>query len=81
MVNITDKTGKSIIKSLNGGAQVGKVPQFMFAAIPSSLEGPGVIDVISLRSGFQRFDTDPHMPGIQSIPAPGAQVVVDYFRQ
>jgi hypothetical protein len=55
-------------------------PDFMFAAVPNSNEGPGVIDVIALTSGFNRFDTDLYLPGIQSIPCPGARFLSTYFR-
>ena len=49
--------------------------------MPNSSEGPGVIDVIGIGAGFQRFDTDPYVIGTQSIPAPGAISVTNYWRQ
>jgi hypothetical protein len=52
----------------------------MFAAIPNSSEGPGVIDVIALTSGFTRFDTDKYLSGTQSIPCSGARFLGSYFR-
>jgi hypothetical protein len=48
--------------------------------VPSSSEGPGVVDVVDLTT-LQRADTDPFQPGVQSIPARGARVLMDYFRQ
>ncbi len=73
--------GKSLVKS-NGNVIVPvSAPQFMFLAVPNSLEGPGVIDVINLAAGFQRFDTDPFQNGVQSIPATGVIGLSDYIRQ
>ncbi|MEM7306889.1 MAG: beta-propeller fold lactonase family protein [Planctomycetota bacterium] len=64
-----------------GGLTQGNLPITMYAAVPVSSEGPGVVDVISLEAGLTRVDTNPFAEGTQSIPAPGAAVVVDYFRQ
>jgi hypothetical protein len=72
--------GKAVVKG-GGGAATAFSPQFMFLAVPNSLEGPGVVDVIDLRSGLKRVDTDRFTPGIQSIPAPNARTVVDFSRQ
>jgi DNA-binding beta-propeller fold protein YncE len=73
--------GKSIVKPLGVGFVPVNSPQFLFAAVPTSDEGPGVVDVIFLEGGFQRFDTDIFQPGVQSIPMPGVRHVMDYFRQ
>ena len=70
--------GKSIVKA---AGMLGKMPQFLFAVVPDSDEGPGVVDVIDLSAGFRRFDTNPFEPGRQSIPVTNARVIVDYFRQ
>jgi len=70
--------GKSILKL---GPATAFAPQFMFLAVPNSIEGPGVLDVIDLRTGLKRIDTDRFTPGIQSIPAPNARVVMDFSRQ
>ena len=56
-------------------------PQFMFLAVPNSKQGGGVVDVIQLDTGFTRADTNVFQAGIQSIPASGASIVMDYFRQ
>jgi hypothetical protein len=56
-------------------------PQFMFAAVPTSSQGPGVVDVIFLEGGFQRFDTNPFDDGTQSIPVDGVSKVMHFFRQ
>jgi hypothetical protein len=72
--------GKSIVRPSGGSATPTVFPDFMFAAVPNSTEGPGVVDVIALTSGFQRFDTDLYEVGIQSIPCPGARFLCTYFR-
>ncbi len=64
-----------------GGVTPASVPRKMFVAVPVSSEGPGVIDVIDIDAGFLRFDTNPFQDGVQSVPAPGARIVMDYFRQ
>ena len=44
--------------------------------------GESFVDVFSLyTTALQRFDTSAHHPGTQSIRAPGARVLMDYFRQ
>ena len=39
-----------------------------------------LVDVIELATGL-RIDTNAHHAGVQSIPADGAMLVMDYFRQ
>ncbi len=73
--------GKSLVKPTGFGFVPVNAPQFMFAAVPTSVEGPGVVDVIFLDGGFQRFDTDPYEDGVQSIPVPGIRNVMHFFRQ
>ncbi|HED66102.1 MAG TPA: hypothetical protein ENJ09_11175 [Planctomycetes bacterium] len=73
--------GKSIIKLQGGGAAVTVTPTYMFLAVPNSFEGPGVVDVLSVNGGYVRVDTNAYDPGIQSIPAPNVNLVVDYLRQ
>ena len=73
--------GKSLVKPNGGGFVPVNTPRFMFVAVPSSEEGPGVVDVIDLESGLLRFDTNPYESGIQSIQVPGVRVLMDYFRQ
>lgn len=72
--------GKSLVKPTVPVSPVNS-PQFMFCAVPTSVEGPGVVDVIFLEGGFQRFDTDPYTDGVQSIPVSGVKHVMGYFRQ
>jgi len=72
--------GKSAVRTGGGGVTQTVFPDYMFAAIPNSSEGPGVIDVIALTSGFTRFDTDKYLTGTQSIPCPGARFLGSYFR-
>jgi hypothetical protein len=79
--------GKSSVRGVvlnnNTTGQTGpaKGPEYLFVAVPNSLEGPGVVDVIKLGSGQTRFDTDLYLPGVQSIPVPGVRLLSDYWRQ
>ena len=73
--------GKAIVRVLGPVVVNTSEPRFMFVAVPNSDQGGGVVDVLRIDSGFLRFDTNPFQPGIQSIPAPGANIVMDYFRQ
>ena len=72
--------GKSIVKPSTFVIPT-SAPQFMFLAVPNSNEGPGVVDVIDLSTGFSRFDTNPFAAGVQSIPVPGANRLMNYMRQ
>ncbi len=74
--------GKSQVK----GVQNVNEATYMFLAIPFSNpnlsgHGGGVIDVIDINDAYRRLDTDPFDIGIQSIPAQGVSVLMDYFRQ
>ena len=73
--------GKSLVKPLGAAIVAVSAPQFMFLSIPNSSEGPGVVDVIHLEGGFQRFDTNPFDAGTQSIPMPGVRGLMDFIRQ
>jgi hypothetical protein len=73
--------GKSMVRPSGIGAIRTNSPQFMFLAIPNSTQGGGVIDVIDLGIGLKRIDTDPFLPGVQSVFAPGVVQLMDYFRQ
>jgi hypothetical protein len=73
--------GKSYVRLVNGVPTGAKHPRFLFAAVPNSSEGPGVVDVINMQSSNLRFDTDPFVAGKQSIPAPGVNLLIDYWRQ
>ena len=53
--------------------------QYMFLPVRDSA-GAEWIDVIDLVTGM-RTDTNSYKPGVQSIPAEGAHLVMDYFRQ
>lgn len=70
--------GKSMVRQTNLPTNT---PNYMFLAVPNSNEGAGVVDVINLSAGLQRVDTDAFLPGTQSVPAPGAVVLMDYFQQ
>ena len=77
--------GKAIVR--NGGLVFvvptnSNEPLFMFAAVPNAVGSSGVVDVIDMSSsGAIRRDTNPFLPGIQSIPAPNVNILMDYFRQ
>jgi hypothetical protein len=74
--------GKGLLRLVPGVTlQASNSPVTLYAAVPFSDEGPGVIDVIDLGAGNVRLDTNPFQDGVQSIPAPGAQVMMHYFRQ
>ena len=68
--------GKSQVRELGGQAVNTNEARFLFLPI----RGAGVVDVIRLSDGV-RIDTNAHVAGIQSIPASGAVLVMDYFRQ
>ncbi|MDF1798586.1 MAG: beta-propeller fold lactonase family protein, partial [Planctomycetota bacterium] len=71
--------GKNLIR-VSGGIINNNEPSFVFLAVPNSSLGGGVIDVIDISTG-QRRDVNLYQPGIQSIKADGATLVMDYFRQ
>jgi len=68
--------GKSAVRQL--GATTVNTNEATYVFVP--IRGAGVIDVIKLSTG-QRIDTNAHQSGIQSIPASGATLTMDYFRQ
>ena len=72
---------ETAIQGITGPRAGCATPQFLFLAVPNSSEGPGVVDVVGVGAGYQRFDTDPYATGTQSIPAPGAITVTNYWRQ
>ncbi|HVS08997.1 MAG TPA: hypothetical protein VMS76_03915, partial [Planctomycetota bacterium] len=78
----TKTSGKSSVRGVPFvSVTPAKSERFLFVAVPSSSEGPGAVDVIALGTGYLRYDTDPYLSGVQSIPAPGATVLADYWRQ
>ncbi|MEM1451671.1 MAG: hypothetical protein AAGI22_21345 [Planctomycetota bacterium] len=57
-------------------------PRFLFAAVPNPIGSNGVIDVLDVgATGTLRFDTNPYVPGVQSIPAPQVSVLSNFWRQ
>lgn len=56
-------------------------PRYLFVAIPNPTQGTGVVDVIRIDQGNNRIDTNPFVLGVQSIPAPNVQVLMDNYRQ
>ena len=76
-----EMNGKSQVRSTPLGVQNVNEATYMFLPVRESDTGlVASIDVIRLSDGA-RVDTDAFQPGVQSIPARGAQVVMDYFRQ
>lgn len=73
--------GKSLVKPSGGAVVPVCAPQFIFLAVPNSNEGPGVVDVLELASGYRRFDVNVFDPGTQSIPVPNASGLADFIRQ
>ena len=77
--------GKSLVRQTGAQGLINtSEPQYMFLAIPSPQTGSnGVVDVIDIGGGFTRVDTNAFQggPDPQSILAPGAFLVADYFRQ
>jgi hypothetical protein len=70
--------GKSQVRQLGPGGQVVNTNEATYLFVP--IRGAGVVDVIRLSTGL-RIDTNAHVAGIQSIPASGAVLAMDYFRQ
>ena len=57
-------------------------PLNMFASVPNSSQGGGVVDVLQFgATPPSRLDTNPFQAGVQSVPMPGVGVLADYFRQ
>jgi hypothetical protein len=74
--------GKQTVRfTCAAGVQPTSHPRYLFVAIPNPVQGTGVVDVIRIDQGNNRIDTNPFHPGVQSIPAPNVQVLMDYFRQ
>jgi hypothetical protein len=74
--------GKGMLRQPPGSAPtLANTPVTLYAAVPVSSEGLGVVDVIDIGAGNLRLDTNPFQPGVQSIAAPGAGVLMHYFRQ
>ena len=53
----------------------------MFVAVPTPLNGEGVVDVIRIDQNNSLVDTNAYQFGTQSVPAPDVQVLMDFFRQ
>ena len=87
--NPAQTNGKGIVRSgapsptpgpTGNTATAANFSRRIFIAVPFPSGGVGVVDVINIGTG-QREDTNPYIPGVQSIIAPNAQVLSDYFRQ
>ena len=72
--------GKHPVRQVNGLAHDTNEATYLFVPVRRPAAGNEAIDVIRIASG-QRVDTSAYQSGVQSIPAPGARVVADYFRQ
>ncbi len=77
----TPSNGKSPVRGNCQGPFNNSEPSYMFVAVPNSLNGTGVVDVIVLDGAFSRVDTDKFHTGIQSIACPNVQGLSDYLRQ
>ncbi|MDZ4771658.1 MAG: beta-propeller fold lactonase family protein [Planctomycetota bacterium] len=82
---VVSSNGKSPIRSQTGSCTSAPYntsePTYMFVAVPNSLNGTGVVDVILLDGAFSRVDVDKFHSGIQSITCPNVQGLSDYMRQ
>lgn len=73
---------KSQIRVVNGVVRNASTPQFLFASVPNPVGSEGVVDVLALgQTGTPRFDTDPYIDGVQSVPVNLVTLLSDYFRQ
>lgn len=72
--------GKNIVRQSGGAILNTNEPALLFLAVPNSNQGGGVVDVIDLSTNKRR-DTNLYQVGVQSVPADGATLVMDYFRQ
>ncbi|MFT5051616.1 MAG: hypothetical protein ACI8QZ_003035 [Chlamydiales bacterium] len=76
--------GKSLVRGEPTGLGIINTHEarYLFAAIPNNIGGSGVVDVVDISAaGTPRVDTDIFTPGVQSVAAPNANFVVDYWRQ
>jgi hypothetical protein len=73
--------GKGLVRGACPGPIAANHPRYMFVAVPTPLNGEGVVDVIRIDQNNSRVDTDAFQNGTQSIPAPDVQVLMDYFRE
>ncbi len=87
--NLTSMFGSGAPVAMNGKSQVRNVgasvlntsePRYLFLPVREAAGNTEVVDVIDLVT-LQRVDVNAHQPGTQSIAAPGARLVADYFRQ
>ena len=72
--------GKNLVRGAGGGVQNTNEPALMFLSVPNSSQGGGVVDVIDLNTNKRR-DVNLYQAGVQSVPADGATLVMDFFRQ
>jgi YVTN family beta-propeller protein len=73
--------GKNLVRQVAGGSPINtNQPTYMFLPVRTGTRAAEVIDVVRLGDG-QRIDTNAFHAGIQSIPAGGAALAMDYFRQ
>ena len=80
----------SIHDCLVGGLRAAGLPEAAIQLVPTRdrdavgemLRMTGVIDVLDVgATGTLRFDTNPYVPGVQSIPAPQVSVLSNFWRQ
>jgi hypothetical protein len=73
--------GKGLVKAACPAVLNANEPRYLFVAVPTPLSGSGVVDVIRIDQGNGKVDVNPFLAGVQSVPAPNVQVLMDYFRQ
>jgi YVTN family beta-propeller protein len=78
--NLVPINGKHPVRQVNGVAYDTNGATYLFVPVQRAQPGQEQVDVIRISNG-QRIDTNAYLPGIQSIPAAGANVVASYFRQ
>lgn len=73
--------GKALVRD-SGSIVPASAPNYLFVAIPDAAQPllGGEVDVVNLTS-LALQDTNPHQPGVQSVPMPGVRVLTNYFKQ
>jgi hypothetical protein len=72
--------GKHPVRQVNGVAFNTNEATYLFVPVHRAGAGQEHVDVIRIATG-ERIDTNPFLPGVQSIPVAGASIVANYFRQ
>ena len=73
--------GKGLVRGACPNPIAANHPRYMFVAVPTPLNGEGVVDVIRIDQNNSLTDTNAYHAGTQSVSAPDVQVLMDFFRQ